>query len=235
MPEDLVMALLDPESQDFVDRLRPVLETRDRRRLMEYVQRRLTPGQLLEALDSDDRDTVNVALVCFAGIGTMEHAAAVAKHLRSWDPMTVKLAEHALWSIWFRAGDERANSDLRCIVGMIDEGRLDKAIAALDQLATRCPGFAEVLNQRAIAAFLLGDYQSATEDCRRTLRLNPYHFGAMAGLANCLAMAGDLDAALQVYRQVRELYPSLEGLIESIRHVRRCVAESRKTDIFPSA
>jgi len=47
-------------------------------------------------------------------------------------------------------------------------------------------------------------------------------------------MDGDLNHALQVYGRVSGLYPSLEGLPESIRHLRRFLDEFRTGGIFSS-
>jgi tetratricopeptide (TPR) repeat protein len=218
------------KEQDFLGRLRPVLEKRDPEHLTDYLHGHTTCDELLEMLDSDDQDTIKVALLCLAGLGAPDHSDTIGRHLRSADPMIVKLAEHALWSIWFRGGDDRANHDLRYIVAMIDEGRLDDAIAAIDQLAERCPDFAEIYHQRAIANFLKGQYVAAAVDCRLTLRLIPCHFAAMAGLANALALRGNMRPALRVYRRACKLYPTMEGLRESMREVCRHLIEHHEMD-----
>lgn len=228
------MTQLTVETESLVGRLRPILEKADPQLLVRFVERHVAKGELVEALDNEDSSTVNVALACLAGVGTQEHAPAIARKLRSSDGMSVKLAEHALWSIWFRAGDHRANSDLRFIAAMINEGRIEDASAALDDLARRYPDYAEVYDQRAIAAFLRGDYTSAAADFRRTLRLNPLHFGALAGLANSAAMRGRLRQALRIYKRLRRIYPTMEGLSDSIRQIRRRLAISPHPDSFPS-
>ena len=56
-------------------------------------------------------------------------------------------------------------------------------------MATRliaiAPAFAEAYNQRAIIYFEQGRYAESARDCRRVLSINPYHFGALAGLFQC--------------------------------------------------
>jgi len=102
----------------------------------------------------------------------------------------------------------------------------------------RCPTFAEAYNQRAIVLFLLGRYEQAAEDCLRALRLNPYHFGAMAGLGHCHASLGRWERALEAYHRTLQLHPRAEGIRQSIRQVQEAVRSllaARGKQPFPAA
>ena len=69
------------------------------------------------------------------------------------------------------------------------EQRLDRLIAAQ-------PDWAEAWNKRATLYFLQGRDCESLSDVRRTLELEPRHFGAMAGFAHICVRNGDYRAAI---------------------------------------
>jgi tetratricopeptide (TPR) repeat protein len=150
--------------------------------------------------------------------------------LHDEDAETAGLAEHALWSIWFRAGTPQANLCLTRAIRLISEGHLDRGIRLLDAIIEEHPDFAEAYNQRAIAKFLQGEYEQVVADCEETLRLNPHHFGASAGLGHSYAARGLLDLALGAYRRTLGIHPRLEGIRQSMQQIRKCMARARAAD-----
>jgi tetratricopeptide (TPR) repeat protein len=93
--------------------------------------------------------------------------------------------------------------------------------AELDQLIQQAPHFAEAYNQRAIWFFKRGDLARAVEDCEAVLRLNPFHFGAAAGLGQCLVKLGKCHGAIRAFRTALEINPALEHLQETIEQLER--------------
>ena len=79
------------------------------------------------------------------------------------------------------------------------------------------PRFAEVYNQRAILYFRLGELARAVADCEKVLKLNPYHFGAAGGMAQCFMKLKKPRAALRAFRNAFRVNPGLEGVEETIR------------------
>jgi Tfp pilus assembly protein PilF len=82
-----------------------------------------------------------------------------------------------------------------------------------------------VYNQRAIAYFRLGDMAKALADCERVLRLNPYHFGAASGMAQCFMKQKKLRAALRMYRRANRINPNLDGVKQVIDSLERMLGE----------
>ena len=74
-----------------------------------------------------------------------------------------------------------------------------------EQLVDMAPWFAEAWNQRAIALYGLGRYLQSIDDCRQALEINPYHFGAAAGMGQCHLHRGDMDQALSCAPLVEEM------------------------------
>jgi tetratricopeptide (TPR) repeat protein len=95
------------------------------------------------------------------------------------------------------------------------------AIEHFSALIDHAPDFAEGYNARAMAFYSEGDYGEAMADIRRTLELNPRHFGALSGLALILQELGMEDEALEVWRAVAEINPNGQGVQEAIEGLER--------------
>ena len=103
---------------------------------------------------------------------------------RSRDPDEVvrALAEHSVWQVWSRSGD---NGDRRPIPGRrrADEPRRRRRPRSRPsrEIIQRKPDFAEAWNKRATLYFLMGEYEKSLQDCDEVMKRNPAHFGALAG------------------------------------------------------
>lgn len=111
-------------------------------------------------------------------------------------------------SEWSRSGSPAMDLLLQHGREALDAGDTGAAIEHLTALIDHAPDFAEGYHARATAYFNEQMFGPAIEDLRRTLALNPRHFGAMTGLALILRDIGRDDAALEVWREVRRLYPA---------------------------
>jgi tetratricopeptide (TPR) repeat protein len=178
------------------------------------VRERYTEGTLARLLNSTDARTRRAAVLALGLIGTAEVAAAVAAVLRDEDPLVQRFASDALWELWFRGGTAEQNRLLERAARGRDQSR---AREDLDSLIRQAPNFAEAYNQRAIWFFKRGDFARAVDDCEATLRLNPYHFGAAAGLGQCYLKLGKPRAALRAFRTAIEINPGLDHLRDTIR------------------
>jgi tetratricopeptide (TPR) repeat protein len=214
------MTLTYSHGREFVQQVLPFLQKHDPHGLVRYLQQHWPHHQLCELLVCGHDDAVKVAAACFTLTGTMDDNAVLAPILHEEDPGVVAMIEHAMWSIWFRAGDNDGNRRLQRAVRLIGENEYDAAIRCLDRLIARQPRFAEAYNQRAIAYFLKEAYAASLADCTRTLRINPFHFGAMAGVGHCQASLGRLDRALEAYDRALQMHPHMDGIRQSVQHIR---------------
>ncbi len=96
-------------------------------------------------------------------------------------------------------------------------GDLNRAEALATRLIADAPGFAEAYNQRAIIYFEQRRFAESARDCQRVLSVNPYHFGAMSGLAQCQMGLDQPAEALKTLRRALRLQPYSEGLRKSLK------------------
>jgi tetratricopeptide (TPR) repeat protein len=182
------------------------------------IREKYTEGTLQRLLAFDDVKTRRAAALSLGLIGTMEANPSLASALRDSDSLVQMFAADALWELWFRAGTPEQNRKLKRAVRESDQG---KARTYLDELIKSAPTFAEAFNQRAIWFFKRGEFARAVEDCERTLQLNPHHFGAAAGLGQCLVKIGKQQAAIRAFSLALEINPTLEHLHDTIRSLEK--------------
>jgi tetratricopeptide (TPR) repeat protein len=132
-------------------------------------------------------------------------------------------AENGIRSLWCRDGNEEHRHRLGMVIRLNAAKQYEEAIEHAGELIEDAPGFAEVWNQRAIAKFALRRFESAIADCRQVLELNPYHFGAAAGMGQCFAQQRDFGGALDCFRKALRLNPNLEGVRSNIAHLERAL------------
>jgi tetratricopeptide (TPR) repeat protein len=191
------------------------------------VQARYNEGTLQRLLDSPGARARRAAVLALGLAGTMKSNALVASMLRDEDRGVRHLAGEALWSLWFRAGSEAQNQELRRLAKVDDP---EQGVAGLSALIKKAPHFAEAYNQRAILYFRLGDYQRSVGDCETVVKLNPCHFGAQAGLGQGYMKLRKPRAALRAFRNALQINPGLDGVQETIQYLEEALGEEGKKD-----
>ncbi len=211
------------DSTTFVADVRPLLERNDLPGLVSLLRDRWDACKIAEMLRRPDSDARQVALLCLALVGTSDTIPQIPPHLADPDPTVNQLAEHALWSIWFRAGPAAANAQLCRGAKELAARRYKSAIEHFDQAIAIAPNFPEPYNQRALTRFVLEQYEASIGDCRRTVRLMPCHFGAWAGMGHCFLHLGQLDHALRAYDRALEINPHMRSISQAATEIRQRV------------
>jgi tetratricopeptide (TPR) repeat protein len=212
----------DSNRKGWGTRMQSALET-----FKERVHGRYSEGTLQRLLDSPDVRARRAAVLALGLTATMESNACIALMLRDVDRMVRHLAADALWNLWFRAGNKAQNNELKQATR---QSNVDKAIGRLDALVKKAPEFAEVYNQRAVLHFRKGDYARSVADCETALRLNPFHFGALAGMGQCYMKMKKPKSALKAFRRALEINPGLEGVEETIQFLEDALGEEGRKD-----
>jgi tetratricopeptide (TPR) repeat protein len=194
------------------------------------VEGRYTEGTLMRLVSGGGPEACGAAITALSLNGTMQANAVLAARLCDEDRDIRRLAADALWSIWFRADEPANNKELQRLMRLTsaDEITPQELVDGFAELVKRAPNFAEAYNQRAILYFRLGDLRRSIQDCERALKLNPYHFGAASGVAQCFMKQKRLRAALRAYRRAYRLNPNLDGIRQAILSLERMLGEEGK-------
>jgi tetratricopeptide (TPR) repeat protein len=205
---------------EFVAAVQPLLEAQDPGALRSLLKSRWTCEQVRSLLLCKTFDVRKVAALALALIGGKSCIEDLAAQLKNSDPMVNQMAEHALWSIWFRLGSPEANHELCRGTRALDRGDYAQATEHLTKAIQLDSAFSEAYNQRAIVKYLQEYYEESLEDCREAIRRMPCHFGAWAGMGHCHAHLGRLDDALKCYSKALTINPALSGIQQAVTELR---------------
>jgi tetratricopeptide (TPR) repeat protein len=202
-------------------RLQSALDT-----FRQRIAKRYTEGTLQRLLEASDPVTRRAAVLALGMIGDMKNSnGAVAAMLHDEDRSVHRLAADALRSLWFRADSPANNQELLRVMQIRDP---KKRQAGFNALIEKAPRFAEALNQRAILYYQTGELEKSIADCEAVLKLNPYHFLALSGMAQCYMKLDKPRAALKAFRNAHRVNPGMPDIEEAIRALESALGEEGK-------
>ena len=210
---------------EFVSALRPYLGVQDVAGMAALIRERWDHKQIADLFTCTDCDARKVAALAYGLVGARCCLKKLVPLLKDPDPVVAQMAEHAMWSVWFRSGTPDANHRLCRGTRALSRGDTEHAIRHFTRAIELDPEFAEAYNQRAIAKFLLERYDECIDDCRKAVQLMPSHFGALAGLGHCHAHEGRLIPALRCYEKALAINPRMEDVRQTIKELRRDVCQ----------
>jgi tetratricopeptide (TPR) repeat protein len=136
-----------------------------------------------------------------------EEIDQLLEDLKDPEPKVRDRATQALWKRWFWQKGATGLEQLQQSQMLLETGEVEAAQRLLDRLIEEIPDFAEAWNRRAVLHYTQHNFNKALEDCHHTLRLVPFHFGALHGVGLCYAALGDYRAAIQAFHRALEVQP----------------------------
>ncbi len=134
---------------------------------------------------------------------------------------------HEIWAIWRQTDNEAADALMEQGLGAMRLEHYDQALSVLSKVVSIAPDYAEGWNARATLLYLMGDYEASAIDVRRTLALEPRHFGAWSGLGLIHMSVGNEAAALEAFERALRINPHLQGSRQNLELVRQRLREKR--------
>lgn len=125
-----------------------------------------------------------------------------------------------IWKLWRQTDDEVVAEAMERGAQALAVNDHERAVTIYSRVIERAPDYAEGWNKRATARYLLERYAAAAADIRRTLSLEPRHFGALAGLGLVYSEIGQPRAAIDAFERALEINPHLEGTRRNLEMVR---------------
>ena len=168
-----------------------------------------------------------VASICAHAVADQKDdrlPALFSKLAQAHTKPTAARLESQIWGIWLEAPAVPEVADtLRRVLSAMALSQLTDALRAFDTIVAKAPEYAEGWNKRATISYILGDYEGSIADIRRTLALEPRHFGALSGLG-LVRLALDRPAdALEAFEAALVIHPfiveaeNIKALREQVR------------------
>jgi tetratricopeptide (TPR) repeat protein len=208
------------DSNEFIRIVRPALETSDPHQLAQTVSERWSAEDLCHLLRQGTLDARRVVCLTLGLVGDSDCVACLAAALRDRDDQVGELAEHALWSIWFRTGSAAAMPHFKRGVKAMDANHMSDAVVHFHEAVRLDPKFAEAFNQCAIAHYMLEEWSEALQDCLAVVDVIPLHFGAQSGMGHCYAQMGDMPAAARCYEHALTINPRMPAIASALSRIR---------------
>jgi len=201
------------------------LTSEDVAAFIKAVSQRYTYGTLARLAEYGPPISRRAAVLAIGYLAGYEANHVLGRALQDDDRGVRLLAENGLRSIWLRVGTPEIRRQLQALVRMNNGDQHVEAIDLASRLIESAPHIAEAWNQRAIASYHLRDYKSSVADCREALEINPYHFPAAIGMANCYLELHDAYAALECFRRALRIFPDLDSVQEQVDYLVRSLEE----------
>jgi tetratricopeptide (TPR) repeat protein len=137
---------------------------------------------------------------------------------------TAHTLEAEITHIWAESADPATQQLMRKGLSLMARHENGAALKAFDEMVAHAPDFAEGWNKRATIEFQLGDYKASMADIAHTLKLEPRHFGALAGLGQVELALGNKAAALNAFDQALAIDPYLGDVPKMAERLRKELA-----------
>lgn len=135
------------------------------------------------------------------------------------DAAAAVIVEQEIWSRWADSGSPTVNILLERAAAAESAGDGELAVRFLDQASDLAPNYAEPWNRRANLAYRDEDYAGAIAAIQETLKREPRHFGALAGLGLIYEELGQQRAALEAFRAALVIHPHYETARQGVRRL----------------
>ncbi|MEZ5995225.1 MAG: hypothetical protein R3C25_05680 [Hyphomonadaceae bacterium] len=145
--------------------------------------------------------------------------ALFAQLERAEDAAQAGPVEQAIWARWADSGSPTVNILLERATAAENDGDAELAERFLDQASDLAPDYAETWNRRANLAYSADDFAGAISAIQETLKREPRHFGALAGLGLIYEELGQQRAALEAFRAALVIHPHYEVALQGVRRL----------------
>jgi tetratricopeptide (TPR) repeat protein len=132
---------------------------------------------------------------------------SLLEDLKNPDQAVRQQATRKIWQIWFQQKGIYGLEKIDHSQKLLDQGEIAAAEAALTELITEQPDFAEAWNRRAFLYYSIGNYQKSLTDCQQVVQINPVHFGALHGMGLCYAALGRYGEAILAFQRALDIQP----------------------------
>jgi tetratricopeptide (TPR) repeat protein len=168
------------------------------------------PTTLVRLLASQQAEMRQAAAWALTYLGDESHFASLGALLRDSVRSVRSYADEARRAIQWRTQSPWHRKTASKIEQLLADGFFLSASKLSDHLVDEADRRADVYMLRAWVRFTDGQIETAIEDCKRTLALDPFCYQACLALGQCLWHKGQDLAARECYFEAAKIYPDWE-------------------------
>ena len=131
-----------------------------------------------------------------------------------------------IWNKWVYAIPKDAQQNLKYALNEFNSGRLLSAEKAFTDLIKKYPNYTEGWNKRATIRYMLNDLEGSLKDIDKVLKLQPRHFGAIAGSGLIYIKKKKYEKALNFYKSLDKIDPMNEESKMFIKLINKMLLEN---------
>ena len=122
------------------------------------------------------------------------------------------IIEKNIWSLWnLHPHNEFLTNKLELGTELMENGQHKYAYKIFSNIIFEDPNWPEAWNKRATVLFLMREYDLSLIDIKKTLDLEPRHFGALSGRAQIYIDKAQYQKALDNLIKTKKIYPLSRG------------------------
>ena len=141
---------------------------------------------------------------------------------------SAQIVEDKIWKIWsIHPSNNRRGYRLTELLDqgslLIDRRELHKAYEIFSQIIVTDPNWSEAWTKRALVLYLMNRHQSSLDDIKKTLILEPRHFGALSGQALNYMELKEYEKAIKSFKEAQNIYPIIDAAKKMIPQLQELI------------
>jgi tetratricopeptide (TPR) repeat protein len=117
-----------------------------------------------------------------------------------------------IWQRWTANDDPNVSQLMQIGIRALNYSTYRKALQSFDRVIEIAPEFAEGWNKRATLYYHIKEYRRSIDDIKKTLRLEPRHFGAWSGLGLVSIAQENYTGALAAFKKALSINPHISNI-----------------------
>jgi len=117
-----------------------------------------------------------------------------------------------IWQRWTANDDPKISQLMQIGIRALNYSTYRKALQSFDRVIEMAPEFAEGWNKRATLYYHIKEYRRSIDDIKKTLRLEPRHFGAWSGLGLVSIAQENYSGALAAFKKALSINPHISNI-----------------------
>ena len=117
-----------------------------------------------------------------------------------------------IWQRWTANDDPDVSQLMQIGIRALNYSTYRKALQSFDRVIEIAPEFAEGWNKRATLYYHIKEYLRSMDDIKKTLRLEPRHFGAWSGLGLVSIAQENYAGALAAFKKALSINPHISNI-----------------------